>query len=155
MRWFAVFFLLLTGCGGGYTYRDDVGISAIGVRYYSSANLGGAELLIYPSGKIDWHYVGGMRESYRESVIVFEPAVWQQIEAIVANSSGKEVVEDDRSDDALCDAGQWTLSAKTSSGTAFFDSNRLDCETWIIRSDRAGREILDIVTDLESRLRPG
>lgn len=145
--------LFLSGCALSYTNREDIGDTAIGLQYYSGSMLGGDEILIYSTGKIDWHYVGGMRDLYSKSVVFYDLALWRKIELLANDLGGKGYLEDNRSNQSLCDGGSTTIKVKTTLSQAIYINLNDDCDQWIIKSDRAGREIVTLLQPLRERIK--
>lgn len=144
--------LFLFGCSLGYTNREEIGDSAIGLQYYSGSMLGGSEIFIYSTGKIDWHYVGGMRDLYRKSVVFYDQALWSKIELLTNEFGEKEYTEEDLSSHSLCDGGSTTFKVRTTLSHATYADLNNDCDKWIIKSDRAGREIEPLLQSLRERI---
>lgn len=152
MRCFALLLFCLAGCATRYTPPADLGDKSEGARYYSGWLMGGPELLIYPNGKMVLWYVGGARETRFRPVITYDSDLWKRIEIILSEDGGLELIEENDTENALCDGGEERMFAKGKNGSAVYILDAMDCDSTYSKSDRAGRRIIEIMKEARSRL---
>ena len=152
MRWLAaICLMLLTSCSGGWEARYALGQEKDGARYYSGGMFGGPALFVYPSGTVHWRYEGGYGRS--NSVTYIDKELWQQIAGIVERSSGLDPIDIETNEQAICDGGQAEAFARVGSQAAYYRSENMNCEDLIKKSDKAGREVFELLEALSERLR--
>lgn len=155
MRWLRpVLFLLLTSCAGTYWPHYEIGKTKDGAQLAYSSMLGGPNLRVHPNGRIVWFMDSGAyglnKPLPRE---IFDKTVWIEIQNIVRRNDGLDITDELDESIAFCDGGAVFLWAKVGDKTAHFVQDNDNCGPGILKSDKAGRQIVNLMEKLEEQLR--
>lgn len=138
--------LLVASCASGAAKREQLGRKIDGAYYNSGSFAGGVGIYVSPSGTVQY------RPSFGKTITFIDTALWKRLVAIVQDGGGVDTIDDLSSEGAICDGGWIIIHVKVGEMTAHYHVENDNCGDVIDRSDKAGRQIFEILVAISKQI---